>query len=60
MGLLVRLRERVRRDRLPTELFVPAPAFPAYQPGLFTPDFVRAGADVPDALRLRFEPPSPG
>jgi hypothetical protein len=59
MRLLDRLRDRLRRDRLPTELFVPAPAFPAYQPGMFTPDFIRAGADVPEPLRLRFEPPSP-
>ncbi|WP_433362240.1 hypothetical protein ACQPZX_29975 [Actinoplanes sp. CA-142083] len=60
MGLFSRLRERVRRDRLPTELFVPAPEFPAYQPGFRAPDFVRAGADVPDELRMRFEPPSAG
>ena len=40
MGLLNRLRGRLGRDRIPTELFVPAPAFPAYQPGPLVPDFI--------------------
>ena len=40
MGLLNRLRDRLHRDRIPTRLFVPAPAFPAYQPGPLVPDFI--------------------
>jgi hypothetical protein len=38
MGLFDRLRHRMGRDRLPTELFVPAPTAPAYQPGPLRPD----------------------
>jgi hypothetical protein len=47
MGLLNRLRGRLGRDRIPTELFVPAPAFPAYQPGPLVPDFIPSLPAVP-------------
>ena len=40
MDLLNRLRDRLRRDRIPTELFVPAPAYPAYQNEPLVPDFL--------------------
>jgi len=40
MGLFDRLRDHHRRDRIPTELFVPAPAFPAYQSEPLIPDFL--------------------
>ena len=40
MGLFDRLRDHRRRDRIPTELFVPAPAFPAYQTEPLIPDFL--------------------
>lgn len=40
MGLLNRLRDQFGRDRIPTELFVPAPEFPAYQSEPLVPDFL--------------------
>jgi hypothetical protein len=40
MGLLGRLRDHRKRDRIPTELFVPAPACPAYQSEPLVPDFL--------------------
>jgi len=40
MGLLGQWRDRRRRDRIPTELFVPAPAFPAYQSEPLIPAFL--------------------
>jgi hypothetical protein len=42
MGLLGRLRDHRKRDRIPTELFVPVPAFPAYQSEPLIPDFLPA------------------
>ncbi|MCU7726212.1 hypothetical protein ODJ79_20995 [Actinoplanes sp. KI2] len=42
MGLLGRLRDHRKRDRIPTELFMPAPAFPAYQSEPLIPDFLPA------------------
>ena len=63
MGLLNRLRDRLHRDRIPTELFVPAPAFPAYQPGPLVPDFIpesRADLRFPsDAAIPRRKAPRP-
>ena len=40
MGLLNRLRDHRKRDRIPTELFVPAPPYPAYQSEPLIPDFL--------------------
>ena len=54
MGLLDRLRDRRTRDRIPTELFVPAPAFPAYQSEPLIPDFL----PEPLAPDVRPEPPA--
>ena len=46
MSLLVRMRDRWHRNRIPTELFVPAPAFPAYSPVPLTPDFLPVGVSA--------------
>jgi hypothetical protein len=55
MGLLKRLRDGLRREQIPTELFVPAPAFPAYQPGPLVPDFIPALPDPGRATEPRPE-----
>jgi hypothetical protein len=56
MGLLDRLRDHRKRDRIPTELFVPAPAYPAYQSEPLIPDFLprpHGGSPVAAATTAR-------